>query len=193
MSFDWPLALVGLLVLPIPVVLYVLADRPAGRSRGSVRLTGAPPEPRAEEPGRAAARAVRALPRRAGAPPRRCGAPPRERERPARGGNGRARARHLALDGCARRSADEARGRARRRRGFLAARPVALPRRRRLVRLARDAGSPPTTWTATSRAPRSDPSVPVSEPSSATESTLRFGSAGGHALRTEPCRRRRCW
>ncbi len=27
MSFDWPLALVGLLVLPIPVVLYVLADR----------------------------------------------------------------------------------------------------------------------------------------------------------------------
>ena len=109
MSFEWPVALVALGILPLLLVLYALSER---RRRKSQAAFGNPDSstqrhrPRSRQVAPASARDP---PRRARRHDRRRCAPARDRERPAGGGDGRHRHGRLALDEGDRHGADPAR------------------------------------------------------------------------------------
>ena len=106
MTFVWPLALLGLLAIPVLAALYVLAGRRRRRDARAVRQPRARPESRLVVAGLAPPRRARARAGRAGAPRGRDRATARRAQRHARRRDDRARDRHLALDGRRRRRAD---------------------------------------------------------------------------------------
>ena len=109
MTFGWPLALVGLLLVPVLIGAYVWYDRRRERVAAAVLQSRAPPERDRPRAGSAALPAGGAPLPRADGDDRRRRASARDGQRAARGGHGRARARRLALDEGDRRGADATR------------------------------------------------------------------------------------
>ena len=137
MSFESPLALLALLAVPLAVVGYVLLERRRHAQAARVRDARAAAERRRPRPRLAAAPARRDPAARAGGAPGRLRAAARDDLGSRGGGDGRARDRHLALDGRDRRRADAGSPPRRQRSArFLAEAAGDVPRRRRRVRAA---------------------------------------------------------
>ena len=138
-SFASPIALLALVLLPVAAAGYLWLERRRMRQTAQFVSSGLLPNVVDHVPGLAQAPAGGDPAARGGELPARLRAAARHALREVRGGHGRARDRHVALDGRARRPADAARGGA----GLGAdvpGRPAQeLPRRRRQLQYARAA------------------------------------------------------